>query len=258
MKKFQKYEQKLSKYIKKLSKLRFKEKARKLIFRIGIFHTTDFELIKETPRQKIFPCHAGVLYTGDFSNNLFGKIELHLDKIFNSFFYDIRNLGEITFSNELFFKGIKKEYKEKRKNNKKLKLHPTNKFYKILIEKKKEEGLDMMCVITELPIFSSKDDKIIFLFGEAQLQHQCCIVSTLSLKETFYNRIEDQILFEQRIIKEIIHEIGHLILGPEHCQNNSCVMRFSKEVEEIDQKSYNLCENCRNKLSEIRERFNFE
>ena len=257
MKKYRKYEKKLSKYIQKLSKLRFKEKLRQLVFRIGIYHATDFELIKETPSQKSFPCHAGVLYTGDFGNNLFKKIKLYLDQIFNSFFYSIRNLGEYTFTKVLFFKGIKKEFKEKRKNNKKLKLHPTNKFYKILIEKKKEENLDMICVITELPIFSSKDDKILFLFGEAQLQHQCCIVSTLTLNETFYNRIEDQNLFEQRIIKEFIHEIGHLILGPEHCQNNVCVMRFSKEVEEIDQKSYKLCENCRNKLNEIRERFNF-
>ncbi|MFX1314036.1 MAG: hypothetical protein ACFFHD_15730 [Promethearchaeota archaeon] len=257
MKKFQKYEKKLSKYIQKVSKLRFKEKLKQLVFKIGIDHATDFKLIKETPSQKIFPCHAGVLYIGDFSNNLFDKIKLHLAQIFNSFFYSIRNLGKYTFSKGLFFKGVKKEFKEKRKKTKKLNLHPTNKFYKILIEKKKEENIDMICVITELPIFSSKDDKIIFLFGEAQLQHQCCIVSTLTLNETFYERVEDQNLLEQRIIKEFIHEIGHLILGSEHCQNKSCVMRFSKVVEEIDQKSYLLCENCRNKLHDIKERFNF-
>ncbi|MFX1573041.1 MAG: hypothetical protein ACFFB0_09850 [Promethearchaeota archaeon] len=257
MKKFRKYEKKISNYIQKLSKLRVKEKLRQLVYKIGIYHISDFELIKETPSQKIFPCQVGILFTGDFNNKLFDKIKVNLEQIFNSFFYNIRNLGEYTFSKVLFLKGTKKEFKEKRKSNKKLKLHPTNKFYKILIDKKKEENLDIICVITELPIFSSKDDNIIFLFGEAQLQHQCCIVSTLTLNETFYNRNEDQNLFEHRIIKEFIHEIGHLILGPGHCQNNSCVMRFSKDVEEIDQKSFKLCENCRSNLNDIRERFNF-
>ena len=34
-------------------------------------------------------------------------------------------------------------------------------------------------------------------------------------------------------------------------------MKFSKAVEEIDNKSYRLCEECRSKLDNIREELNF-
>ena len=60
-----------------------------------------------------------------------------------------------------------------------------------------------------------------------------------------------------RILKEILHEVGHLILGPDHCLNNSCVMRFSKDIKEIDDKSNELCEPCKIKSEKIREQFNF-
>ncbi|MFX1410036.1 MAG: hypothetical protein ACFFA6_06770 [Promethearchaeota archaeon] len=257
MVKFQKYEEKLSKYIRNLSKIKFKDKLRKLVFRIGIYHQDEFELIEETPKQLVFPCHLGVLFCGDFTNSLFQILKINLNQIFDSFFYDIRNLGDYTFSKELFDKGVKNEYEKTRKNNKKVGLHPTNKFYQILINRRKEEILDMILAITNLPIYSSTDNNILFLFGETHLKHRCSIVSTLTLKETFYNRQHDQYIFNDRVIKETVHEIGHLLLGSEHCENNSCVMRFSNDIEEIDKKSISLCEKCRKKLSKIRLNFNF-
>ncbi len=115
----------------------------------------------------------------------------------------------------------------------------------------------MIIAITDLPIYSSSEADILFLFGETHLKHRCCIVSTLKLKESFYNRKNDQNLFFQRMIKEVIHEIGHIILGPEHCKENSCVMKFSKTIEEIDDKFNNLCSKCKGKLDNVRKLFNF-
>ncbi|MHA2180168.1 MAG: archaemetzincin family Zn-dependent metalloprotease, partial [Promethearchaeota archaeon] len=95
------------------------------------------------------------------------------------------------------------------------------------------------------------------LFGETNLKHRTSIVSTLRLKESFYSRPNDQYLFFQRLIKEIIHEIGHILLDSNHCKENFCVMKFSETVEEIDKKSYRLCLNCKGKLHHFRNQFNF-
>ena len=246
MPKFQKYEQKIRKYMVKL---------KKFVTRIGISY--PIELIKDTPEKLILPCHLGILFYGDFNVNLFEQIESCLNQVYDSFFFEIRNLGLLNFSRELYSKGIKKEYKELRKTNDKLSIHPTNKFYSLLIDKREEEKLGMITAVTDLPIYSSSEVDILFLFGETHLKHRCCIVSTLKLKESFYNRNSDQNLFFQRIIKELIHEIGHIIMGSEHCKENYCVMKFSKTIEEIDEKSHKLCTICKEKLINVRNQYNF-
>ncbi len=65
-----------------------------------------------------------------------------MNQFYDSFFFEIRNLGLFNFSRKLYSKGIKKEYKELRKTNNKLSIHPTNKFYSLLIDKRIEEKLE--------------------------------------------------------------------------------------------------------------------
>ena len=129
MSKFQKYEQKIRKYMMKL---------KKFVTRIGISYPEAIELIKDTPEKLILPCHLGILFYGDFNVNLFEQIESFLNQVYDSFFFEIRNLGLLNFSRDLYSKGIKKEYKELRKTNNKLSIHPTNKFYSLLIDKRIE------------------------------------------------------------------------------------------------------------------------
>ncbi|MFW9987201.1 MAG: hypothetical protein ACFFC3_00935 [Candidatus Odinarchaeota archaeon] len=246
---------KLQKYMKKIR--RYKEKLKELIIRIGLSYPIELELIDETLTKLILPCHLGIMFFGDFDESIFKKISINLNHIFDSFFFDIKNLGTFNFSIKQFYKGVKKEFRELKKTSSKIKIHPTNKFYQILISRRREENLGMILAITDLPIFSSTNNNILFLFGEANLKHRCCVVSSLILKESYYNRPVNQFLFEERIIKEIIHEVGHLILGPDHCDNLSCVMRFSENIEEIDQKKNGLCEKCKSKLIKTREEFNF-
>jgi predicted Zn-dependent protease len=257
MGKFQKYEEKLLKYVRKLSKLKFKEKLKKLVYRIGIYHSEDLNLFDKTPENLILPCHLGILFNDTSDYVLFEKIKTHLNNILESFFYDIRNLGEYSFSKEILSKGVKKEFKSQNKKKERVKVHPTNKLHQILINKRKEESLDMICLITNLPIYSSSNNNLIFLFGETHLKHRSCIVSTLTLREKFYNRKDVEDIHYQRILKELIHEIGHLILGPNHCVDDSCVMKFSNNIEEVDKKSSYFCEICNQKLNKIQQKFNF-
>ena len=245
---------KLQKYIQKINK--YKKKLRKILSRIGISYSEEFELIDEIPKKLILPCYLGILFCGDFKiKNLFDKITFSLNTVYYSFFFDIRNLGHFNFTAELFSKGVKKEFKEMKKTSDLIKIHPTNKFYQILINKRNEESLGMIIALTDLPIYSSSDDNILFLFGETHLKHRCCVVSSLKLRE--YGRKEDNDLFENRIIKEIIHEVGHLILGSDHCPNEICVMRFSDSIKEVDNKSISLCDICNTKLLSIQNYHNF-
>ncbi|MFW9819128.1 MAG: hypothetical protein ACFFE5_05915 [Candidatus Thorarchaeota archaeon] len=248
MPRFQKYEQKIRKY---------KNKLKTLITRIGISYTDEFELNFEAPKKLSLPCNIGILFFGEYNEDLFEKIKTYLEKIFESFFFAIKDLGTYNFSFELISKGVKTEYMENKKSSDKIKIHPTNKFYQILINKRIEKNLGMIIAVTDLPLYSSNDDNIIFLFGETHLKHRCCVISSLKLKEQFYNRIPNLFIFEHRVIKEMIHEIGHLILGSNHCLNDSCVMWFSHDVKEIDNKLFDFCDKCKAKLAQIRVNHNF-
>src|SRR6516165_5973104 len=48
-----------------------------------------------------------------------------------------------------------------------------------------------------------------FVFGEAQLNGACALVSTHRLGQEFYGLPADPILDRQRLLKEAVHELGH-------------------------------------------------
>ena len=72
------------------------------------------------------------------------------------------------------------------------------------------------------------------------------LISITRLRETFYRRAENNALFELRILKEAIHELGHTF-SLEHC-NKFCIMRFSNSLADTDKKPPKFCEFCQKKL----------
>ena len=78
-----------------------------------------------------------------------------------------------------------------------------------------------------------------FVFGEAQLQGHCAVVS-------YYRLIEPgrSDLLPGRLAKEAIHELGHTF-GLRHCDDWNCVMSSSHAVERLDIKSARFCSRCR-------------
>ncbi|MCL5670502.1 MAG: hypothetical protein M1423_04285 [Acidobacteria bacterium] len=83
-----------------------------------------------------------------------------------------------------------------------------------------------------------------FVFGEAQLDGSCAVVSTHRLRQEFYGLPPDQELLQGRLVKESIHELGHTF-GLTHSDNYCCAMAASHTVELIDLKSSSLCTDCR-------------
>jgi archaemetzincin len=89
-----------------------------------------------------------------------------------------------------------------------------------------------------------------FVFGEAQLEGPCAVVSTWRLRQEFYGLPADARLVRERLLKEAVHELGHTF-GLTHCEEFQCVMAPSHAVEWIDLKDHNFCPACRERLNSI-------
>ncbi len=219
--------------------------------------TLTLPLNQSTYRQIIFPCHLGIVFIGNVPTSMLNKLRFHLEQTFDSFFFDIHFIEDTKIHPDMFELSVKEEHNLLNKSSEKVLLQPTKKFYEIIVDKKFEYNLDIGLGLTDLPIYSSSNENLLFLFGEAHIKYMCALVSTHNLIDL--SDLEDLKLKknESRIYKEVIHEIGHLILDCEHCLNDNCVMRFSKNIKEIDSKSIYLCEKCKLKLEKVRERDNF-
>jgi archaemetzincin len=83
-----------------------------------------------------------------------------------------------------------------------------------------------------------------FVFGEAQMEGPCAVVSTHRLRQEFYGLPPDSGLLGQRLLKESVHELGHT-LGLTHCSDYTCAMTSSHSIEQIDLKQASFCTACR-------------
>jgi len=89
-----------------------------------------------------------------------------------------------------------------------------------------------------------------YIFGQAFLNGRTGIASLYRFSNERYGmKKDDQVLLE-RFTKEVIHELGHTF-GLIHCHIPSCVMRSGTYVEDIDQKSWNLCVTCRTLIGRV-------
>ncbi len=80
-----------------------------------------------------------------------------------------------------------------------------------------------------------------FVFGIALPNAGAAIVFSRRL----YTR--DRNLYLERLIKESMHEVGHL-LGLGHCPDPRCVMSFSNSIHDVDRKEAAFCRTCLIKL----------
>lgn len=72
------------------------------------------------------------------------------------------------------------------------------------------------------------------------------LISITRLRENFYRRTDNNKLFESRVLKEAIHELGHTF-NLEHC-NKFCVMQVSNSLADTDEKPPKFCDSCLEKL----------
>ena len=88
-----------------------------------------------------------------------------------------------------------------------------------------------------------------FVFGQATMGGREALIALPRLRQSFYGLPDDVALFQHRVLKEAIHELGHT-LGLSHCGNRRCVMHFSNSLSDTDIKGQDLCLNCRSLLED--------
>jgi archaemetzincin len=116
-------------------------------------------------------------------------------------------------------------------------------FLELLLSEPPERGHRVIAVTSVdlyIPVFT-------YVFGEAQLNGRAAVVSIHRLQPEIYGLPSDDRLLTDRLIKEVVHELGHTY-GLIHCADDRCVMRSSSYVEELETKNAEFCERCRNAI----------
>ena len=116
---------------------------------------------------------------------------------------------------------------------------------RILARLPKSVGKDRVLGMADVDLYAEDYD---YVFGEAEVSGgRRAIISVQRLWEQYYGRRRNKKLFEERMVKEAVHELGHT-WGLGHCDNLRCVMRFSISVEETDLKLVEFCAKCWKRL----------
>ncbi|HEX7180098.1 MAG TPA: hypothetical protein VF220_10265 [Nitrososphaeraceae archaeon] len=83
-----------------------------------------------------------------------------------------------------------------------------------------------------------------FVLGQAFPHRRLGAVYLPRIKEEFYGLKPNNELFYERMVKECVHELGH-IFGFNHCPDMLCVMHFSNSLSDTDFKRKSFCATCR-------------
>lgn len=76
-----------------------------------------------------------------------------------------------------------------------------------------------------------------YVYGESQLGGKAAVISLHRLFD-----VDRQVVY-LRAAKIGVHEVGHL-LGLEHCWEAGCLMRFSKQLDQLDRLPLRFCSSC--------------
>lgn len=82
-----------------------------------------------------------------------------------------------------------------------------------------------------------------FVFGQAQLDGTVAVVSLARLRQEFYGLPADENVLRERLVKEVLHELGHTF-GLTHCGESKCVMSLATHIGLVDSKEQRYCGHC--------------
>lgn len=101
-------------------------------------------------------------------------------------------------------------------------------------------GEQIVLGVTDFDMYKTSHQ---FIFGSASVAGRCAAVSIHRLRNEFYGEPSDENMLFQRLLKEAVHEIGHM-LGLKHCYNARCAMYYSNSIFDTDNKHSQFCESC--------------
>jgi len=112
------------------------------------------------------------------------------------------------------------------------------------LDNKASDNFLKIVAITEKDLFIPI---LTYVYGEARLNGRPCIVSINRL----ISGVELEIFSKgyKRIIKEVIHELGHTF-NLRHCNDPICLMHYCRSIKDVDKKSNGYCRYCNIHLSD--------
>ncbi|MFX1500972.1 MAG: archaemetzincin family Zn-dependent metalloprotease [Promethearchaeota archaeon] len=182
----------------------------------------------------------GLLRIGDIKESVLIKLRKNLEKSFKGFNLLINIIQEALQLERADYNLNRRQYDASKVLAKIIYFNQEKQFFRIL------------GVIDE-DIYS---EPLNFVFGLAinpkikiSKMPVAALISITRLRESFYRRVENASLFELRVLKEAIHEIGHTF-KLEHC-SKFCIMRFSNSLADTNKKPPKFCDLCQMKLNDF-------
>lgn len=108
------------------------------------------------------------------------------------------------------------------------------------LQERRPDRNTVLLGVTELDLYVPV---LTFVFGEAQLNGPCAVISTHRLREEYYGMPPNEDLLVERMMKEALHELGHT-QGLRHCTDWRCVMSSAHTAERIDLRQAGFCPAC--------------
>ncbi|WP_022665575.1 archaemetzincin family Zn-dependent metalloprotease [Desulfospira joergensenii] len=81
------------------------------------------------------------------------------------------------------------------------------------------------------------------VYGEARQGGNMALVSLFRLDKNPDGSTPASSLFYERAAKIALHELGHLF-DLFHCNESTCLMHFSGDLEDLDRSSFSFCRHC--------------
>jgi len=82
-----------------------------------------------------------------------------------------------------------------------------------------------------------------FVFGQAQVDGPVAVLSLARLRQEFYGLTADEVVLRERVVKEVLHELGHTF-GLTHCRDSKCAMSLATHIGLVDSKEESYCARC--------------
>lgn len=108
------------------------------------------------------------------------------------------------------------------------------------LQSRPRNGSAVVLGVTDLDLYVPI---LTFVFGEAQLNGSCAVISGRRLRQEYYGLPPDEDLLTERLHKEALHELGHT-KGLRHCADWRCVMSSAHTVERVDLRQAGFCRDC--------------
>jgi archaemetzincin len=178
-----------------------------------------------------------LLKIGEMEESILKRLKYNLGSVFDNFNISVNITQDMLSLDKAEFNSERRQYN-------------ADKILKKIINYSKNSNALRILGVLDKDVYS---EPLNFVFGIAIKPNRrtsgvpvVALISITRLREQFYRRPENNDIFELRVLKEAVHELGHTF-SLEHC-NKFCIMRFSNSLTDTDEKPKDFCNSCLKRL----------